>query len=391
MPPEDDIRRDEAIDRFWDRFARGHPEIIEDLDPVDVATIRHLHAVDDRPGPTEGFRHKLREDLLQAEATLSSRRLRSHPRSDDRAIQTWRRVSQTPLTGRHGAVTQLATAALLLLTLVGSFLAFGPGGSWQRDLPAFLPAISGPPVTPQTVVTETLLDATTYGIPDGQGIVVLKRLTLQPSPEPLVVAPLTGPVFVLVESGELTATVAGTERLLAAGETFSPAEPEQEVVLRATGLEDAVAFLVYLHSGSEPRVPFNFAVHTSEVLVSGSTHGLRGCPCHLVLERLNLPPGRGLPPWEAYRYDWVKVGSGHIGLTLEGERLPARWESGQERTFRQAPSLPIVPTGTRMTLRNAGDDPVVLYRLTLTPHDAGGPAAGPPALNDVRATPAASE
>jgi hypothetical protein len=44
-----------------------------------------------------------------------------------------------------------------------------------------------------------------------------------------------------------------------------------------------------------------------------------------------------------------------------------------------------------MTLRNAGDDPVVLYRLTLTPNDAGGPAAGPPALNDVRATPAASE
>ena len=391
MPPEEDIRRDEAIDRFWDRFAQGHPEIIEDLDPVDVATIRYLHDVDDRPGPTQAFRHQLREDLLQAEATFSSRRLRSHPRSDDRAIQTRRRVPQTPLTGRHGAVAQLATAALLLLTLVGSFLAFGPGGSWQRDLPAFLPAISGPPVTPQTVVTETLLDATTYAIPDGQGIVVLKRLTLQPSPEPLVVAPLTGPVFVLVESGELTATVAGTERLLAAGEIFSPAEPEQEVVLRATGVEDAVAFLVYLHSGSEPRVPFNFAVHTSEVLVFGPTHGLRGCPCHLILERLTLPPGSGLPPWEAYRYDWVKVGSGQIGLTLEGERLPARWKSGQERTFRQASALPIVPAGTRMTLRNAGDDPVVLYRLTLTPNDADGPAAGPPALNDVRATPAASE
>jgi hypothetical protein len=33
-----------------------------------------------------------------------------------------------------------------------------------------------------------------------------------------------------------------------------------------------------------------------------------------------------------------------------------------------------------MTLRNAGDDPLVLYRMTLTPSDAGTSGAGTPVL-----------
>lgn len=61
-------------------------------------------------------------------------------------------------------------------------------------------------------------------------------------------------------------------------------------------------------------------------------------------------------------------------MLLEGQ-MPFLWEPGQERTFyrgqawpqRPDPLInPLMSGGTQMTLRNAGDDPLVLYRLTLT-------------------------
>jgi hypothetical protein len=64
-------------------------------------------------------------------------------------------------------------------------------------------------------------------------------------------------------------------------------------------------------------------------------------------------------------------------MTLEGERLPFRWKSGAERTFRYGQYLPALQPGTRMTLRNAADDPLVLYRLTLTPIASNATTAGP--------------
>ena len=65
-----------------------------------------------------------------------------------------------------------------------------------------------------------------------------------------------------------------------------------------------------------------------------------------------------------------------MGMTLEGETLPFRWKSGAERTFRSGQYLPALRPGTRMTLRNAEDDPLVLYRLTLMPMGGGTPTAG---------------
>jgi hypothetical protein len=97
------------------------------------------------------------------------------------------------------------------------------------------------------------------------------------------------------------------------------------------------------------------------------------------LERLTLPLGSALPPQEASPFTWTEVGEGALGLTLEGEQLPFRWKSGAERTFRHGQYLPALQPDTRMTFRNAGDTPLVLYRLTLTPSDAGGSAAATPA------------
>jgi hypothetical protein len=379
----DDVRFQTELRRVWDEIARGEPATSGELDPQLVETIQRLHTLGDVPPPDPIYTRRLQESLMHTTAMpLPLADPLAQPDRNGQWPPTARPAIRPPLPQVQGrsAVIQLATAALLLLTLVGSLLAFGSGRLGQRDTPAFLPAIGGTPAAPETVTTKTLLDASTGSLPSGPGIVVFKRLTLQPSPKSLVVLPLTGPVFIMVETGELTATAAGTEHRLAAGDSFSPIESEQEVALRATGAEEAVAFLVYFQSGPDHPFPRDPIVHKLEVLIDGSTDGLVGCPCRVLLEQLTLPAGRALPPQEASRWTWLTRDKGVLGVILEGEHLPFRFKTGEERTFELGQYLPIdlIQPGTRMTLRNAGGDPLVLYRLVLAPGAAGATVPGSP-------------
>jgi hypothetical protein len=375
----EDARFQSELRRIWDEVARRAPVTSRDLDPKLVDTIRGLHALRDVPPPDPAYAMRLRERLMHATAIpMPLADPLTRPVPEGQSTPPTRPAILLPLPRPRGrwAVAQLATAALLLLTLISSLLIFGLGRPWQPNVPAFLPAVGGTPEPVQSITTETMLDASTYALSDGPGIVVFKRLTLQPSPKPLVVLPLTGPVFVLVDSGELTATAARVEHQLEAGNTFSPAEPKQEVALRATGVETAVVYLVYLQTGPDLPFPRDPVLQTLEVLIDGSTDGLLGCPCRVQLERFTLPPGSALRPVPANRWSWFAIGEGVLGLTLEGERLPYLFKPGEERTFRPGQYLPIdlVPVdqpGTRMTIRNAGDDPLVLFRLTLIPGEMG--------------------
>jgi DNA-binding beta-propeller fold protein YncE len=92
---------------------------------------------------------------MQTHALPSTRGLPSLPRANSWVSEPWRPVPQPlPMSGRRRALGQLATAALLLLTLVAGFLAFGSGRPEpQLESPAFLPAISGTPASPETGAT----------------------------------------------------------------------------------------------------------------------------------------------------------------------------------------------------------------------------------------------
>lgn len=235
--------------------------------------------------------------------------------------------------------------------------------------------------TPQTLsadpqpIVETLLDTTTDSLPTGHAIVAVDRWTLRPSAMALTLPPLAPRVVLAVESGSLTAIAAGTEHQLAARDTFV-FPTDQEVALRASGSEDATAFIVYIISGPRKRLSLFSSestdpiAHSVEWLISTSTDTLPGGSARLRLERITLPSGSALPPQEASPLVWTEVGAGALGLTLEGEHLPFRWKTGTERTFRPGQYLPALQPGTRMTFRNAGEDPLVLYRLTLTPDAA---------------------
>jgi hypothetical protein len=299
----------------------------------------------------------------------------THPRGyDGRGWIPARRLYRFP--------TALATAALVLLTLVASFLAFGPGReARQQWAPMFIPAISGTPAAPQTVATDAILDVTTDALPAGHASIGVRRWTLRPSSEALTMPPLGGPTFITVAAGTITATVDGAEQRLTAGQRLTLAG-DTAATFRAAGGEEAKIFELYVVPSftatgrglgeadvDSPTWAYDPVVYTAEYLITASPDGLSGGPSHLILDRLTLPPGSTLPPQQAGPLTWTEVREGVLGLTLEGERLPFRWTSGEERTFRLRQALPITQPGTQMTLRNAGDDPLVLYRLTLAPSE----------------------
>jgi hypothetical protein len=355
------------------------------------AFARLLRDVDGPASPRPEFAEALLDRLL-VELTGNSEDIASSPpppptrpptppssfrrQNDGRRSVPARRARRFP--------NALATAALVLLTLVASFFAFGPGRPERQHHPvALVTAFSGTPMTAETEITETLLDATTDALPTGHALIEVHRWRLQPSSTPLTLWSQEGVVMIVVESGAITATAAGTEHGLAAGETFAP--NTQDVALRAAESKDATAFVVYLISGwanpgllERGQAIGDSLAHAEERLITASAEGFLGGPARLVLERQILSPGSSLPPQQVRPGAWVGIGEGTLGLIPQGERLPFGWKPGTERRFRSGESLPITQPGTTMTLRNAGDSPLVLYRLTLTPSGAAGSATGTP-------------
>jgi hypothetical protein len=61
--------------------------------------------------------------------------------------------------------------------------------------------------------------------------------------------------------------------------------------------------------------------------------------------------------------DWFAIITGQLGLTLIGDALPQGWSSGQERELDPDNPIPVLVPGTHITMRNLGDDPLVLLRL----------------------------
>jgi sugar lactone lactonase YvrE len=215
------------------------------------------------------------------------------------------------------------------------------------------------------VLTETLLDD---GLPAEFGDVAVIHWTLRSRSRPLVVPPQNGPWFLVVESGEIEATEAGSARRLA------PGDREQEVAIAQRGAADAAFFRIAVSEWARPAV-FDAVSHRRDALIEAVAEDLPGGSSRLVVERVTLSPGSALPPEEASPLVWTSVERGLLGLTLEGEYLPIPWTAGEERASSFAEGLPRVPPGTRMTLRNAGNEPLVLYRMTLMPLAATGTSA----------------
>ena len=287
-----------------------------------------------------------------------------------------------PVFGERGrwALAQLATALLLVAIVIGGVFSLGPGrfDRWD-DAPEHLPAIVGSPATPESVATETLLDVAVGTLPAGRGVVGVYRWTLQPSLTALTMPALPGVIVIAVETGAAVVAVGGIDHNLAPGDYLALAD-EPGLTLRASGSTPAVALIVYALAGvnsNSARLAgweYDLLAYNAEYPIYRVADALPGGPARLRLERLTLPPGAALPLEDASPLVWVGLGTGTLGVTLAGERLPFRWKPGEEQKIVLGQNLPPLAPGTAMTLRNAGDGPLVLYRLTITPIPEGIPA-----------------
>ena len=192
-----------------------------------------------------------------------------------------------------------------------------------------------------------------------------------------------GGLVFMVDQGAVTITVDDADRVLHAGDSWN-AYAQTGYIIENTGTDEAdlvvVELIDQLASSREaaPDGPFLDGMSgTWDTLVEGAPN-LPGGSGRVTVTRLALAPDAALPTYTQAERDWLGIYTGRLTVKLEGERLPFRWKSGAERTFSVGQIPPVFPAGSQVTLRNAGADPLVLYRLTLTPSGAvGSPVATP--------------
>jgi hypothetical protein len=157
-------------------------------------------------------------------------------------------------------------------------------------------------------------------------------------------------------------------------------EAGRELVVGNAGAGVATLLRVEAASGFALPEYDRRAISQQTALDTESTEALPAGSSRVVFERLTLPPGTALPPMTAQEKDWFGVVAGRLGLTLDDARLPAGWRSGVERELGPADQMPRLVPGTRMVLRNIGDEPVVLLRLTVLPLEGSVTPGSPSAV-----------
>jgi len=283
-------------------------------------------------------------------------------------------------------LAQLATVAIVLLVLAGSIFMLRPIRSQDSAWLPALPAVSGTPAAEGEIMTETLIDVPQAALPAGPVQILAGITELQPG----VTASLGGQVGTssyFVEQGTVRISHSGVEQIVHAGERWS-APVDGDWGVSNVGDDLARVYEVDVNDAINTSTAFIDASTTSKfsdpegfadifVIQAASTlpPGMGG----VTLERMLLPPGAAVAPYAKQEFQWIGVAAGRVGATLEGDHLPFRWDSGEERTFGLFQTVPAIQPGTEMTLRNAHRVPLVLYRLTIVPDNVGGSSATTPA------------
>ena len=359
----------EQLARYWDALAAGGTEGADLADPTLAATVARLHALDDLSDIDPAFQRRLASRLLGANATaetppgaapLPLGDFAMHTSLNGRgAAQPWRvRAQIAPRAMRGGwPLAQLAAAAILLLTLLGSLIAIRYATE-PRSI-TYLDAVG------ETQV-DTLVDATLESDSADPIPLMIERWTIPPGSATVTVPPLEGSQWVVAESGTLTAVIDGERRRLAPGASLVVLAG-QALVLGNAGQEESVvlrgvATIRFVLEDYDRAV-----IRKNPALPTGAHPALPAGVSHLLFERLTLPPGAILSVEPASGRDWVSVVRGQLGLTLGGDALPTGWQSGREQEIGAGELLPSMAVDTKVSLRNIGEEPLVLLRLRLTP------------------------
>lgn len=407
----------DALSAYWD--SRADNDAAADAGAADglVTVVDRLHASDTTPALLPEQRQAIWQEIMATQAMgpgpqsqATHRPLGFHgsapelPRPHPTGIPRWSRLRARP----GWVVGQLAAAALLLLTLVGSFLAFGLGRPERQDKAAvFIPAISGTPGTalPSGVNADViLLRATLERMPSlgGTHQLALYRNRLAPGAEEPVGSQAdtgVGNELCTIESGQVTveadAPVLLTRAVANPVAAPSLVEPGTALVLdvgdqllapsgvtfrrRNEGLTTATILCFSIGTyGDSARI---WAKPPGVTYVHGLPFKLLSTfppvPAEATVHRLTLAPGAELAIRDLPGLELVYVEAGTLDLVYAKAETPATPEraftiqagSGTD-TFGRSPE--------RAVLANRGTEPLVLLTALVVPTSAGEARLQPP-------------
>lgn len=263
---------------------------------------------------------------------------------------------EAPISQPRWAWQALAATAVLVLMVAGAMLGYR---LFMAERPQTVFLSSGEPVF------ETLVNSAVESVRDQSTPIAIERWRFQPDAT-LTIPAQDGPQWIVAENGTFVVTVDGAAQPLAAGHgVVVPAG--QTVELRSTGLEEASA-LRGVAAASFSLEEFDPAVVTSEVALDTDAHeSLPPGTSRIIFSRLTLPPDAAITLEPATGQDWLSVVSGTLAVTLSGDTLPRGWTTGNERDMAAGDPFPVLVPGTTVSLRNPGEEPVVVLRLQVTP------------------------
>ncbi len=375
--PEDGDDRSAAADRYWDAVIRGERPG-DDIDPTLAETIARMRELGDAPEPDPVFVARLERDLATAARPLSPY-VRAVPHgaatSPNGTVPT--RLLPPPASPRtiplgRRVLAQVTSAALLVLTLVAGFVAFG----WPGARPT-APAVPAPVRWSSTL----LLQAGLSEMPAGELGVRIDRWTFPArGGEWQSTAPsLPKPVY--VEAGSLVATVdakatlaraasvkrgavsvpAGTDVPLRSGDLLVvPAGAR--FALRADADNAPTLLLVVLgrSPGEEEPAVVAPAGITTQTLGVGTLTGLPSESSTVILRRLEVGPRTAIPEETTAGPELLVVDAGSV-------RLRSVPDGPEVVRAAEGEASAVVAGGSHLSLRNASDEPLVLLRLMFIP------------------------
>ena len=384
-------------------------------------SLEHLLARLDGPvPPREAFAEATLERLLaelerpateaQPSERVETRRRQQEARSDvfaarpRAAVPRPRPATPRPASSRgwRAPAASLATAALVLLTLFGSLVAFGGalGVRLRGDTPARMPALVGTPsdhpapgILEDAIVFRQRFDA----IPSWASWAGIERYTFAPGetwPQGTRPGAGYGPMLYRLESGEMTVRAAAPFALTRAEATAPSQMPKETDVTLAPGDVVFLPFGVtsnWRNSGTTPALltdagiayvsdtspkdvdpDFNFNAYP---IPTPQT------PAEFTLRRLTLAPGAviAVPPEPGLHLLGVEHGvltlvpasSAGSDATPEPRRVEVPPMNGSSNMVNLLDSQPTIGA-----LRNDSADPVSVLLLTITPL-GGTPTPGP--------------
>jgi hypothetical protein len=282
--------------------------------------------------------------------------------------------------------TQLATAALLLLTLAVGYVAFGRSHLARtthetQELPALIasPATATPGPNEGAIV----LQVTIASLPPLTSWAGIERTTLDPG------ASWTrgrkqdlgeGPTAYVVESGALTIQADGPTTLTRAGTAApTPVAAGTDVTLQTgdRGFAPAGVISVWRNTGADPVRVLDAAMTTPSTSLgwaSSSQNGVNAgslveeaqftkphTPIALILSRVTLQPGETLAAdaFPGLEMLWVESGTMvAVDTTSSGTAPPFAFDKGSKRQGSFRPGR---------IFRSADNQPVTMLVMTLTP------------------------